>query len=153
MVAEENLHPLAGDIRREHLGQSSQRHARFVAQARETLPLPGLKCARGTRLRRERKIAAVVVPNPLAQFQVTPRSAKRSIHGFSSGGTACAVSWPPIQSVSSVMMTRSPFRAAASAAAHPPSPPPMITRSAASSCGRDWLLGAGDGEPAGSRAR
>ena len=56
---------------------------------------------------------------------------KVSIHGFSSGGTACAVNWPPIQSVSSVRITRRPFRAADNAAAQPPNPPPMITRSAA----------------------
>ena len=42
---------------------------------------------------------------------------KVSIQGFSSGGTACAVNCPPTQSVSSVIMTRKPVRAAANAAA------------------------------------
>ena len=50
---------------------------------------------------------------------------KDSIQPCSSGGTACDVSCPPIQRVSSVSTTRSPLRAAASAAATPPVPPPM----------------------------
>src|SRR5829696_3646750 len=45
-----------------------------------------------------------------------------SIQGCSSGGTAWAVSWPPIQSVSSVSMTLRPRRSAARAPATPPSP-------------------------------
>src|SRR5215203_2094289 len=45
-----------------------------------------------------------------------------SIQGCSSGGTAWAVSWPPIQSVSSVSTTLRPRRNAARAPATPPSP-------------------------------
>src|SRR5713101_572408 len=43
--------------------------------------------------------------------------------------TPCAVSWPPIQSVSSRRHTRRPARAAASAAAMPPVPPPTTRTS------------------------
>jgi hypothetical protein len=50
-------------------------------------------------------------------------------------GTACWVSCPPTQSVSSVMMTRWPLRARARAAAQPPTPPPAMITSARSSSG------------------
>ena len=58
---------------------------------------------------------------------------ERSIQGCSSGGTACEVSCPPTQSVSSVITTRMPLRRAASAAAHPPRPPPITATSQGSS--------------------
>src|SRR5215203_1310954 len=45
-----------------------------------------------------------------------------SIQGCSSGGTAWTVSWPPIQSVSSVSTTLRPRRNAARAPATPPAP-------------------------------
>src|SRR5215470_3086467 len=47
----------------------------------------------------------------------------------SSAETPCAVSWPPIQSVSSSTKTVRPARAAASAAAMPPAPPPTTRTS------------------------
>src|SRR5829696_5475558 len=51
-----------------------------------------------------------------------------SIQGCSSGGTAWAVSWPPIQSVSSVSTTLRPRRTAARAPATPPVPHPRPER-------------------------
>src|SRR5215212_2762585 len=72
-----------------------------------------------------------------------------SIQGCSSGGTAWAVSWPPIQSVSSVSTTLRPRRNAARAPATPPSPPPT-TRTSVSVSKRATPLRE---RPAGTAAR
>src|SRR5829696_8854321 len=68
-----------------------------------------------------------------------------SIQGCSSGGTAWAVSWPPIQSVSSVSTTLRPRRKAAKAPATLPRPPPTTRTSVSISKGanppRDSAIG------------
>ena len=93
-------------------------------QSFETPPLPGLKARADPRLGGHRIMATVIIADALPQRPIGCIEPNCSIQGCSSGGTACEVSWPPIQSVGSVKTTVRPTRRAASAAAQPPRPPP-----------------------------
>ena len=133
-VAEQHPQPASGAVGSEHPLEDGEGHTGLMAETTHQ-PVSGIEVFPVAGFGSEGIVAPVEIPYSVPQAAVARRAAHLLDPGMLVRRDPWAVSWPPIQSVSSVSTTLRPRRNAARAPATPPSPPPTIRTSVSVSKG------------------